>query len=64
MNFFLRGHVKGLVYVSNYENMNQLKAAITAAFQQVTPGMVASAVTSFVRRLSLVIEADGGHIEV
>ena len=64
MDFFLWGHEKGLVYTSNYENMNQLKAAITAAFQQVTPGMVASAVTSFVRRLSLVIEADGGHIEV
>ena len=63
MDFFLWGYVKGVVYNRNYEDITQLKASITSAFQKVTLEMVSSAITSFVKRLGLVLQVNGGHLE-
>lgn len=63
MDFFLWGYIKKLVYTQNYQDLHQLKAAIVVAFQQVTGELVASALGNFVKRLNLVVEANGGHIE-
>ena len=63
MDFFLWGYTKKVVYTQNYLSTDQLKDAITAAFQKVTGQMVASAFDSFVKRLNLVVKANGGHVE-
>lgn len=63
-DFFLWGFVKGLVYKQNYENLDQLKAAIVTAFQQVSQEMLFATMENFVKRLNLVLECNGGHIEM
>ena len=60
MDFFLWGYIKKLVYT---KDLNQLKNAIVVAFQLITGEMVTSAFANFVKRLNLVVEANGGHIE-
>ena len=63
MDFFLWGYIKKLVYTKNYQDLDQLKNAIVAAFQLVTGEMVTSALANFVKRLNLVVKANGRHIE-
>ena len=63
MDFFLWGYIKKLVYTKNYQDLDQLKNAIVAAFQLVTGEMVTSALANFVKLLNLVVKANGRHIE-
>ena len=63
MDFILWGYIKKLVYTKNYQDLEQLKNAIVAAFQLVTGEMVTSALANFVKRLNSVVEANGCHIE-
>ena len=63
MDFILQGYIKKLVYTKNYQDLDQLKNAIVAAFQLVAGEMVTSALANFVKRLNLVVEANGCHIE-
>ena len=63
MDFLLWGYIKILVYTKSYQDLNQLKNANVAAFQLVTGEIVTSALANFVKRLNLVVEANGCHIE-
>ena len=38
LNYFLWGYIKSKVYVKNYENISDVKAAIISAFQEVLNG--------------------------
>ena len=49
--------------VKNYENIKDLKAAIISAFQEVSDGMVTSAMENFGRRLKMVLRNKGAHFE-
>ena len=63
MDFFLWGFIKSKVYTRNYENLEDLKASITAAFQEIPSQMINSSVASFERRIRKVIEVRGRHVE-
>ena len=63
MDFFLWGFIKSKVYVKEYENIDSLKAAITAAFQEIPREMINSTLCSFEKRLKMVIECQGRHVE-
>jgi len=51
------------MYVKNYENIGDLKAAIILAFQEVSDGMVTSTVENFGRRLEMVLRNEGDYFE-
>ena len=51
------------MYVKNYENISDLKAAIISAFQEVSDGMVTSIMEYFGRRLEMVLRNKGEHFE-
>ena len=36
LDYFLWGYIKSKVYVQNYKNLDDLKASVTAAFQEVS----------------------------
>ena len=63
MDFFLWGFIKSKVYTRNYENLEDLNASITAAFQEIPSQMINSSVASFERRIRKVIEVRGRHVE-
>ena len=62
MDFFVWGFIKSKVYTKNYENLVDLKAAICAAFQEITKKMV-SDLKNLERRLQLVVKNGGRHVE-
>ena len=64
MDFFFWGFIKQRVYRQNYENFNALKLSIRAAFAEVTPAMITGTLRNFDRRMDLVLERNGGHIEI
>ena len=63
MEFFLWEFIKRKVYVKDYENIDSLKAAITAAFQEIAREMINSTLCSFEKRLKNVIQCQGRHVE-
>ena len=63
MDYFLLGLTKSKVYVENYENISELKAAIISAFQEVPDGMVTLTMKNFGRRMEMVLRNKGGHFE-
>ena len=63
MDFFLWGYIKSKVYVRNYATLEDLKASITAAFQDVSREMIHATMLSFVNRLKKVVKVKGGHVE-
>ena len=63
LDFYLWGHIKSLVYVKNYENLTDLKNSISAAFQEVTQETVSASIKNLEKRLKLVVENGGAHIE-
>ena len=63
MDFFVWGFIKSKVYVRNHENMSDLKASIVAAFQELTAEMVSSTLKNMEKRLKLLIQRQGEHIE-
>ena len=52
-----------MVYVWNYESLEELKVSIAAAFRELTPAMVASSLKSMEKRLRKVVQREGGYIE-
>ena len=63
MDFFVWGFVKEKVYVKNYENLADLKESILAAFLELTNEMISSSVKNIQKRLKLVVERRGLHVE-
>ena len=55
--------MKSKVYITNYENISDLKPAIISAFQEVSDGMVTSIMENYVRRLEITLRNKGGHFE-
>ena len=63
-DFFLWGFLKSIVYRRPLQDINELKVAITEAFQQVTVTMLEKAALDYRRRLHKCLENDGGHVEI
>ena len=63
MDFYLWSHIKSKVYVKNYQSLADLKTSITAAFREVTAENVSASVRNLEKRLKMVIERAGAHIE-
>ena len=63
MDFIVWGFIKSKVYTKNYENLVDLKAAICAAFQEITKKMVSDTLKNLERRLQLVVKNGGRHVE-
>ena len=51
------------MYVKNYENIIDVKAAIILAFQEVSDGIVTSIMENFGRRLEMVLRNMGGQLK-
>ena len=51
MDYFLWGYIKSKVFDRNYENFDDLKASVTAAFQEVSREMLSSTMANFGKRL-------------
>ena len=62
MDFFLWGYIKSKVYVRNYDNLDDLKTSITAAFQDISTQMISSTMSNFEKRLEKIIEVRGRHV--
>ena len=63
MDFFVWGFIKSKVYDRNYQNFDELKGVITTAFGLITEEMVVSTLTNLQKRLKLVVERSGRHVE-
>lgn len=63
LDFFLSGHVKGLVYRESVADRADLEARIVAALRSVTREMLRRCGASLLRRARLCIEMAGGHFE-
>ena len=62
-DFFLRGYLKGKVYNPLPKTIDDLKANIEREIKKINADVLKSTFLNFRKRLKLVIEADGGHIE-
>ena len=51
MDYFLWSYIKSKVYVRNDENLDDLKAPVTAVFQEVSREMLSSTMANFGKRL-------------
>ena len=63
LDFFLWGYLKEKVYTPRPENLQDLKTAIRREVQRIKVCMCSNAVRNFDKRLDVVIEQKGRHIE-
>ena len=63
MDFFLWGHLKSQVYMSNPKTIEDLKKAVSSAVRRVRPETCRAAVESAQRRAALCLEREGAHLE-
>ena len=63
LDFFLWGYVKQRVYSTPVPNMSELKSRITESIQLIEPDILQSVFQNLEKRLHLVIENNGKHIE-
>ena len=56
MDYFLWGYIKNKLYVKNYENISDLKAALISAFQEVSHGMVTLIMENFIVMFLCLVE--------
>ena len=63
MDYFLWAYINSKVYAQNYENFDDLKASVTAAFQEVSRKILSSTMANFVKRLKKVSKVQGYHID-
>jgi len=63
-DFFLWGFVKSRVYRTQPTTFEELKQRIRDAFAEITDEMRQRTILAYRKRLELVIESDGGHVEV
>lgn len=62
-DFFLWGYLKDRVYSGNPQTLIELEAAITEQINLIPNEMLQKTISSFPRRLQMVVEKNGGHIE-
>ncbi|KZC12505.1 hypothetical protein WN55_04312 [Dufourea novaeangliae] len=62
-DFFLWGHLKGIVFQTPVENLNNLRRRITNACTEITQEMLKNTEAAFIRRLEKCIYNNGGHVE-
>jgi hypothetical protein len=63
VTFFLWGYLKGKVYNPLPKTIDDLKANIEREIKKINADVLKSTFLNFRKRLKLIIEADGGHIE-
>lgn len=63
LDFFLWGHLKEHVYSPPPTDLKQLKAAIVRKVKQISIDTCRAVIVNFNRRIGLVIQKKGGHIE-
>jgi len=63
LDYFVWGHIKALVEHRRENPENEVREAIGAAFNNITPNMVRRATQQIVRRVELCLEARGKHFE-
>lgn len=62
-DFFLWGYLKDRVYVGNPTTLQQLEEAILTEIARIPPDFLLNTVQAFPKRLQLVIDNNGGHVE-
>ena len=62
LDFFLWGHIKNLLYATQYENINSLKQAITEACQNVNQAMLQKTIETYISRFIVSYAQSGQHI--
>jgi len=63
LDYFVWGHVKALVEHRREGTENEVREAILAAFNTITPDMAHRATQQITRRADLCLQARGGHFE-
>ena len=63
MDFYVWGYFKSKVYMRNYRSLADLKSSSTAAFRKVTTENVSASLRNFEKRLKMVFDCAGSHIE-
>ncbi len=63
MDFFVWGFVKEKVDIKNHENLTDLKESITALYLELANEMISSSLKNMEKRLKLVVERCGLHVE-
>ena len=63
MDLFLRGFVKNCVYQTEVTTAVDMKARIREAFRAITIDMLGAVGNSFLRRLQICDDQNGGHFE-
>ena len=63
LDFYLWGYLKQKVYSKPINNLNHLRQRITEEIQLIEPEILTSVFLNFEKRLTLVIENNGHHIE-
>lgn len=63
LDFFLWGFIKDKVYQNNPKNLSELKTRITEIIGAIPANMLQRSISSFERRLRMLIHTGGQHIE-
>lgn len=63
LDFFVWGHIKSLIEQRRNDGENEVREAIVAAFDTITPDMAHRATRNIVRRAELCIRERGRHFE-
>jgi len=63
LDYFIWGHIKALVENVRESSEDEVRDAILAAFNTITPDMVQRATQQIVRRAELCLQARGKHFE-
>ena len=63
LDYFLWGHIKGIVYSTTVRDQEECHQRILRAFESVDEDMVRRATTNFRRRAQVLLEQNGRHFE-
>ena len=63
LDFFLWGHLKSVVYRNRPRNIDELKEAIRQEIRSIPRETLLRAKRSFLERIELCLQAEGGHFE-
>lgn len=63
LDFFLWGHIKSLVYITEPRDITDLKQRIVDACASISPEIIGRAVGSMQKRFMVCVGAEGGHFE-
>lgn len=62
-DYFLWGYLKDRVYVNNPQTLAELETAIALQIYSIPRQMLQNTINAFPKRLQMVIEKNGGHVE-